>query len=164
MSSRVGSPAGVVLRPAAATDLDAIVAIERVSFSDPPWSRQSFASLLGDPRVRFTVACAPDVVGYVVTWVVADEAEVANLAVAPDRRRRGVGRRLLDGALADAQAVGVRSLYLEVRESNTAARALYSTRGFLTVGRRSAYYRNPVEDALLLRYDAGSDGSPAVAG
>jgi [ribosomal protein S18]-alanine N-acetyltransferase len=162
VSSGIGSSTGVVLRPAAATDLDEVVAIERVSFADPPWSRQSFASLLGDPRVRFTVACAPDVVGYVVTWVVADEGEVANLAVAPDRRRRGVGGRLLDGAVADALAAGVRSLYLEVRESNAAARALYSARGFLTVGRRPSYYRNPVEDALLLRYDARADGSPVV--
>lgn len=160
-------PAGLMLRPATAGDLDAVVMIERVSFSDPPWSRRSFASLLDDRRVRFTVACAPAdvrnaeagaaeaghaVVGYVVMWLVADEAELANLAVAPDRRRMGIGRYLLDSAMAEALAGGARSLYLEVRESNVAARALYGGRGFLAVGRRPAYYRNPAEDALLLRY------------
>jgi [ribosomal protein S18]-alanine N-acetyltransferase len=150
-------PAGLVLRAATAADLDAVVMIERVSFSDPPWSRRSFASLLDDPRVRFTVACAPSaggdtVLGYVVIWLVADEAELANLAVAPERRREGIGRYLLDAAMAEALAGGAKSLYLEVRESNVAARALYGGRGFLAVGRRTAYYRNPTEDALLLRY------------
>jgi ribosomal-protein-alanine N-acetyltransferase len=162
-----------MLRPATAADLDAVVMIERVSFSDPPWSRRSFASLLDDARVRFTVACAPaaggdavvgdavgdvvvggvaDVVGYVVIWLVADEAELANLAVAPGRRRQGIGRYLLDSAMGEALVGGATSLYLEVRESNVAARALYGGRGFLAVGRRPAYYRNPTEDALLLRY------------
>jgi [ribosomal protein S18]-alanine N-acetyltransferase len=145
-------PEGVVLRPATAQDLDTVVMIERVSFSDPPWSRRSFASLLDDPRVRFTVACMPAVVGYVVMWLVADEAELANLAVAPDRRRQGIGQLLLDSAMAEALARGATSLYLEVRESNVAARALYGGRGFRPVGRRAAYYRNPLEDALLLRY------------
>ncbi len=165
-------PAGLMLRPATTADLDAVVMIERVSFSDPPWSRRSFASLLDDPRVRFTVACAPAemgraaagdavlgdttagqaVVGYVVMWLVGDEAELANLAVAPGRRREGIGRYLLDSAMAGALAAGAKSLYLEVRESNVAARALYGGRGFLAVGRRPAYYRNPAEDALLLRY------------
>jgi ribosomal-protein-alanine N-acetyltransferase len=145
-------PEGVVLRPATAADLDTVVMIERVSFSDPPWSRRSFASLLDDPRVRFTVACMPAVVGYVVMWLVADEAELANLAVAPDRRRQGIGQVLLDSAMAEALARGATSLYLEVRESNVAARALYGGRGFRAVGRRPAYYRNPLEDALLLRY------------
>jgi ribosomal-protein-alanine acetyltransferase len=180
-------PVGLVLRPATAADLDAVVMIERVSFSDPPWSRRSFASLLDDPRVRFTVACAPGdvavaelgraepgrgdiglaavgdsavgdvppvdaVVGYVVTWVVADEAELANLAVAPGRRRAGIGRSLLDSAIADVLARGATSLYLEVRESNVAGRAMYGGRGFVPVGRRPSYYRNPTEDALLLRY------------
>ena len=153
-------PAGVTLRRATAADLDAVVAIERVSFSDPPWSRASFASLLGDARVRFTVASDRAIAGYVVTWVVADEGELANLAVAPDRRRLGIGRRLLDHAIAEALAAGARSLYLEVRESNLAARTLYGARGFAEVGRRRSYYRNPVEDALLLRFE---HGTPAAA-
>jgi ribosomal-protein-alanine N-acetyltransferase len=155
-------PTGLVLRPATAGDLDAVVIIERVSFSDPPWSRRSFASLLDDPRVRFTVACAPSVVGYVVMWLVADEGEVANLAVAPDRRREGIGQHLLDAAMAEAVVAGARSLYLEVRESNVAARALYGGRGFQAVGRRPSYYRNPVEDALLLRYQSAPAPTGAV--
>jgi ribosomal-protein-alanine N-acetyltransferase len=94
-------------------------------------------------------------VGYSVIWVVMDEAELANLAVAPHRRRAGIGRILLESALSDAEAGGARVVYLEVRASNTAALKLYEAHGFLPVGRRSAYYRNPSEDALVLRARIG---------
>jgi ribosomal-protein-alanine N-acetyltransferase len=146
----------VALRRADASDLDAVVEIERSSFSDPPWSRESFIALVDSPRAYFSVACespAGTVIGYVVAWFVADEAEIANLAVAPHRRTRGVGARLLDAALTEAQLAGARVVHLEVRDSNAAARALYGSRGFSTVGRRRRYYRDPVEDALLLRRD-----------
>ena len=144
----------ITLRRADAVDLDAIVAIERASFTDPPWSRDSFIALVDSPRAYFTVACespSGDVIGYVVAWFVADEAEIANLAVAPERRGRRVGSRLLDAALAEARLAGARVVHLEVRDSNAAARALYGSRGFSPVGRRRHYYRDPVEDALLLR-------------
>jgi [ribosomal protein S18]-alanine N-acetyltransferase len=144
----------MTLRPATERDLDAIVAIERASFSDPPWSRNSFLALVDSPRAYFTVACESptgQVIGYVVAWFVADEAEIANLAVAPDRRHRGVGSRLLDEALIAARGAGAQVVHLEVRDSNAAARALYGSRGFSAVGRRRHYYRDPVEDALLLR-------------
>jgi len=138
------------IRPAAPGDLDAVLAIERASFADP-WSRPAFAQSLEGPAVRFDVAVAGDgLAGYVVAWFVADEGEVANLAVAPAHRRGGVAAALLDGVLADARARGVRSVFLEVRESNAAARALYARFGFREGGRRSAYYRKPVEDALIL--------------
>jgi ribosomal-protein-alanine N-acetyltransferase len=93
------------------------------------------------------------VVGYVVAWLVADEAEVANLAVAPEWRGRGVGAALLDAALNEARNGGAHVAHLEVRDSNVAARALYGSRGFMPVGRRRRYYQAPVEDAVLLRCD-----------
>jgi ribosomal-protein-alanine N-acetyltransferase len=80
-----------------------------------------------------------------------DEGELANLAVAPELRSRGIGRLLLDAILQNATTRGVRQLYLEVRESNVAARGLYLGRGFEQVGRRKRYYRSPTEDALILR-------------
>ena len=89
------------------------------------------------------------VLGYIVLAHVVDEAEIANLAVAPEWRGRGVGALLVDDAVAAAMEGGARVLYLEVRESNAAAQALYRSRGFVVVGRRHRYYRNPVEDALL---------------
>ncbi len=165
-SGRAGATAGaptVALRPARLADIDAILVIEREAFPDPPWSRHSFVALLDDPRVRFLLAVQPargstadEVLGYVVTWVVTDEAEIANLAVRADRRRTGVGQLLVEAAIAAATAGGARAVYLEVRRSNAAARALYQRLGFVAVGTRPKYYRNPNEDALVLRLDVGA--------
>jgi [ribosomal protein S18]-alanine N-acetyltransferase len=159
-------PARVTLRPAVSDDLDAVVAIERQAFTDPPWSRASFMSLVDSPRAFFTVACAvAAVIGYVVAWVVGDEAEVANLAVAAEWRGHGVGAALLDAALAEARREGAHVAHLEVRDSNVAARALYGSRGFLPVGRRRRYYQAPVEDAVLLRCDLRQrDGAARESG
>jgi ribosomal-protein-alanine N-acetyltransferase len=73
--------------------------------------------------------------------------------VATDARRSGIGALLLDGAIAAVRRSDVDTLYLEVRDSNAAARALYASRGFVEVGRRREYYRKPKEDALVLRLD-----------
>jgi ribosomal-protein-alanine N-acetyltransferase len=141
----------VRLRHARRADIDAIAAIERASFGDP-WDRGAFENLLEDPRASFLIAeHAGTVRGYVVAWFVLDEGEIGNLAVSESARRQGVGSLLLDGAIREAAAADVESLYLEVRDSNIAARALYASRGFAEVGRRRDYYRRPREDALVLR-------------
>ena len=143
----------ITLRAASDADIDRITEIERDSFGDP-WSAASFRALLGDGRVIFLVAerpRAPRLVGYIVAWHVVDEAEIANLAVASDARRAGIGARLLDAAIAAADGRACHTIYLEVRDSNHGARALYRTRGFEEIGRRIRYYRAPVEDALVLR-------------
>jgi ribosomal-protein-alanine N-acetyltransferase len=87
--------------------------------------------------------------------VAGAEAEVADLAVAPAARRRGIGRALIDRLLSDLEREGVLAVFLEVRESNRAARALYESRAFHGVGRRRGYYRFPLEDALLLKRELG---------
>lgn len=141
----------VRIRPASPSDIDAIVHIERASFGDP-WSPASFRSLLDNPHVYFGVATDDEIVaGYVVAWFVVDEAEVANLAVAPPSRGRRIGATLLDAALDAARARGAVSVFLEVRDSNAGARALYASRGFAQIGRRRGYYRKPVEDAVVMR-------------
>jgi [ribosomal protein S18]-alanine N-acetyltransferase len=152
--------ATIAIRPARVDDLPAILAIERVSFTDP-WSRSSFAALLEQPRVYFSVALdghAGALVGYTVAWFVLDEAELANLAVTPDARGNGIGARLLESALAASAQRGAATMYLEVRASNRSAIALYTSHGFTEVGRRRAYYRKPVEDALILRRTAPPRG------
>jgi [ribosomal protein S18]-alanine N-acetyltransferase len=143
----------VTIRTARRDDVDDVAAIERRAFNDP-WSAGSFRALFGNPLVHFAVAeesITGRIFGYVVAWVVIDEAEIANLAVADEARRAGIGARLLDHAIAATRERNSRVVFLEVRESNTAARALYSSRGFEVAGRRSKYYRKPVEDALVLR-------------
>ena len=150
------------IRRATPADLDAIVAIERLSFSDA-WSRASFAELLDRPEVYFVAAIddgaaagAPALVGYAVALFIVGEGEVANVAVHPHARGRGIGARLLDDVLREGRERGVAAVFLEVRESNAAARGLYVSRGFRQVGRRRGYYRRPQEDALVLRWDGGS--------
>ncbi len=158
----------LLTRRASAADIDAVLRIERESFVDP-WSRASFEAALDEQRMRFLVVDetgdaemtgavdpAARLVGYVVALLLIEEAEVANIAVVPRVRGQGIGGRLLDQVTADAADLGVQSLYLEVRESNIAARALYDSRLFTQVGRRRGYYRHPVEDALVLRRDLGT--------
>jgi ribosomal-protein-alanine N-acetyltransferase len=165
---RIGADAGaevtsgeqrapLVLRPARDGDIEAVLAIEHASFGDP-WNRSAFVDLLDDSRVAFLVAdVGGNVRGYVVAWFVLDEGEIGNLAVAAEARREGIGARLLDGAIAAVRRSEVDTLYLEVRDSNVAARALYASRGFVEVGRRREYYRRPKEDALVLRLDLAQD-------
>lgn len=141
------------LRSATQADVPAIVEIERISFGDP-WSEATFRDLLRLRHAIFLVATdgpGQSVCGYVIAAVVAGEAEVLNLAVALQSRGHRLGGRLLDAGLGIVRERGAREVFLEVRESNTAALALYSSRGFATLTRREKYYRNPVEDALVLR-------------
>ncbi len=90
------------------------------------------------------------VVGHGVLWLLGVDGELANLAVAPDARGRGRGGRFLDALMAEAKERGVRTLFLEVRDSNEPALALYRSRGFMEIHRRRGYYRRPVEDARVL--------------
>jgi ribosomal-protein-alanine N-acetyltransferase len=145
----------VVIRAAVGADLADVTALEQLCYADP-WPPSAFATLPANPQVRFAVAREPEagaLMGYAIAWYVLDEGELASLAVAPRNRRRGLGRMLLDVIVDDARSRGVERLFLEVRESNVAARALYSSQGFMEIGRRKQYYRKPTEDALILRRD-----------
>jgi ribosomal-protein-alanine N-acetyltransferase len=135
-----------------ADDLPAVAEIEREVFSDP-WSEKSFREALAHPSIYFVAARgdADELLGYVVAWFVADEGQIANLAVAPSGWGCGIGRSLLDAALREAVLRKATEVYLEVRDSNERARRLYRSRGFEEVGRRRGYYRRPVEDAIVLR-------------
>lgn len=143
----------IALRPMRADDIPAIVAIEQASFSDP-WSALTFRSLLTRPHARAVTAvdAAAQRCGYCVLLYVLDEGEIANIAVAPTCRGHGVAGALLDDALAAATQLDLSRVFLEVRESNAPARALYASRCFHPVGRRRGYYQRPDEDALVLQW------------
>ena len=151
--SSASALSAVSLRSANPADLPEVAELERLCYGDP-WPSSAFASLPENTRVFFSVA-RRDVhgalAGYVVAWYAMDEGELANLAVAPECRGQGIGRKLLEAVIGDAMTRGASTLHLEVRESNAAAIQLYSSRGFEQVGRRKAYYRSPTEDALILR-------------
>ena len=160
IDARTSAAGGVIhsvrIERATRDDVAEVVAIERAAFSDP-WSAQSFREALEHSAVYF--ACARrdgvGVVGYVVAWFVADEGEIANVAVSPAGWGTGIGRALLDSALEEAERRRASAVYLEVRDSNERARRLYKSRGFEEVGRRRGYYRRPVEDAIVLRRALG---------
>lgn len=144
----------VTIEPVVSADLAAIAELEKESFSDP-WSLKSFQAVIGELHVYMGAARESDssaIVGYVVAWFAADQGEIANIAVAASVQRRGIGAALLDAAITEGRFRGATRIFLEVRESNEAARALYASRGFGEIGRRKGYYRHPQEDAIVLMY------------
>ena len=128
-----------------------IAEIEKLCFSDP-WSEQSVASELGNRLSLWLVAMDGDTVaGYIGSQSVLDKADMMNVAVHPNYRRQGIGQKLVL-ALAEAlQQKGIKGLMLEVRQSNDPAISLYEKLGFQQVGLRPNYYRNPKENALIMR-------------
>ncbi|MEP7175391.1 MAG: ribosomal protein S18-alanine N-acetyltransferase [Gemmatimonadales bacterium] len=139
------------IRSAVPADAGGLAAIERRAFTDP-WSEASFREALVSPWTFGIVAeSVRGLVGYFVGREVAGTGEVLNLAVAPECRRHGIGGALLEAGLASLGRRKVDEVFLEVRESNISAQTLYLGRGFRPVGQRAAYYRNPKEDALVLR-------------
>lgn len=139
------------IRSAALADSAALVAIERRCFSDP-WSEPSFReSLATDWTFGLVAETDRGIAGYLIGREAAGSGEILNLAVAPEFRRRGIGAELLEEGLLEFQERGAHEVFLEVRESNRSAQSLYLARGFRPVGQRASYYRNPREDALVLR-------------
>lgn len=117
-----------------------------------PWSERSIAGELTNPLSLWIVAVDADkVLGYVGSQSVLGEADMMNLAVCPEARRSGIGKELVNTLVFHLKEEQVHSLTLEVRASNQPAIALYLGIGFEQVGRRPGYYKNPKEDALILR-------------
>lgn len=131
--------------------VSAVAELEKLCFSDP-WSEKSIASELNNPLSAWLVAVEKDiVVGYIGSQTVIDESDMMNVAVHPDYRRNGIAEALVTALAAALKEKGSASLTLEVRASNDPAISLYEKLGFSQVGRRPNYYRNPKEDALILR-------------
>lgn len=127
-----------------------IAELERTCFSDP-WSENSIASELENPLSLWLVAEEAGVVlGYVGSQTVMDETDMMNIAVRRDFRRKGIAAGLIAALVVHLKNTGSRCLRLEVRQSNHAAIALYTSLGFSQLGLRKNYYRNPKENALIL--------------
>jgi len=143
----------VIIQPVKSLEqIDAVLAIEEASFSNP-WTREMYLAELENPGVSFCFL-ASDVegrsIGFCSFWRVLDELHINNLAVIPERRRTGVGSALLGFVLQEGARLGAQRATLEVRRSNDAARFLYERFGFTVAGIRRGYYSRPVEDALVL--------------
>ena len=127
--------------------------IERLCFSEP-WSRNSLELLVRDGGVGFVAVMNGKVAAYGGMLTVLDEGQITNIATHPEQRRRGYAREVLQALIGYARENGIRAIFLEVRASNNAAISLYTSMGFECIGERKAFYRAPVEDAILMCYNA----------
>ena len=146
----------MTIRPATLADLPYLLAVERECPGASHWSEEQYRQVLSPGANRLLLVAlrassgnSMEVDGFLVARHLAPEWELENIAVAPDARRSGLGTQLLSELLTRAKETNSESLFLEVRESNAAARALYEKAGFRQIGRRKAYYCDPAEDAIL---------------
>ena len=154
---------GMTIVPMEERHLDDLARLERLCFSRP-WSRQALKEELTNPAACFLVGEeAGEVLGYAGMHCAAGECYVDNVAVFPEARRQGVGRKLMEALLQAAAAWGGEFLSLEVRPSNLEALALYRGLGFREVGRRRRFYDDPVEDGLLLTKDLEKEEDPCCS-
>ena len=133
--------------------IDEFHELEEISVSSmsEPWKEADFMSAEKNEYALILAAVEEDEpVGYAVGYFAADEAELPSIAVSPQMRRRGIGDALLNELFIQVRQRGAAKLFLEVRESNEAAIALYEKNGFITAGTRRHFYSNPEEDALVM--------------
>ncbi len=139
-----------MIRRMSIEDVPQIAALEKVCFSDP-WSERSIATELSNPYSLWLVwEEEGTVLGYIGSQSVPPEADVMNLAVAPQARKQKIGSKLLTALCEALHSRGIDKLLLEVRASNVPAICLYDGFGFEVLGRRPKYYVNPVEDAYIM--------------
>ncbi len=149
-----GSPS-LVFRRMREADLPRVMEIERAAFSHP-WSEELVRRELGHEFSTVLLAAGGAdgaVQGFAVVWLVHDELHVLNVAVAPEARRQGVARAILDRVEAQGREQGARVAMLEVRRGNAPAIALYRSLGYREVGVRPRYYAEDGEDALVMDKD-----------
>lgn len=138
------------IRQMTAADIDEIDLLENQIFS-VPWSRGDFEICIGNPALYYIVAEEDGhIAGYCGMCMVLDEAEIQNVAVAPEYRRKGIAVAMLNALFEFGEKKQIIRYMLEVRDSNVPARSLYERLGFTQVGRRKDYYEKPREDAILM--------------
>lgn len=143
----------IIIGPATPADIPMILQMERAAESAAHWSQTVYAGIFYSKAQGRTVLVAEDanrhICGFVVARTVAAECELENIVTAANSTRRGIGSALLSALIQYARAVGCARIFLEVRESNSPARALYEKLGFQCDGERNSYYSDPVENAIL---------------
>jgi len=142
------------IRPAALKDVPSILAIEQQAPGAAHWTVEQYKKLVGS-GVVLVAEEAGKLCGFVCAKAVAGEWEIENVVVGAEFLRRGIANELVSELIQRAAGEAASAILLEVRESNLPARRLYEKHGFREVGRRSVYYRDPMEDAILyaLRFD-----------
>ena len=149
----------IIIRPMQEDDLDAVMVIDRLSFS-LPWPESAYRhDLFDNSNALLRVAEDSDnqsrglILGLIDVWLILDEAHIATIAVHPDYRNQGIATKLIEAVLLEAEGKGACKAMLEVRTSNQAAQTLYQKFGFQVVHRRRKYYIDNKVDALLMNLD-----------
>lgn len=143
----------VVIRPMQSRDCKAVSELEKEVFR-LPWSEQGFLDALESQENIFLLAEEDgQVAGYLGMYIALDEGEITNVAVDPQKRKLGIGDKLIKEALILAKEKGVLTVVLEVRISNTPAIHLYEKNGFWMCGIRKGFYEFPKEDAYIMMYN-----------
>lgn len=141
---------------AEAPHFEGIAALEKECFADP-WKIEDIIRAASNPAfVCFAALAKGAVAGYGMMFVSAGESEIVNIAAAPTYRRLGIAEGIMKTLIGKAKEYGAEAMYLEVRESNFAARRLYEKLSFEIIGRRKNYYKKPSEDALLMAKGLGA--------
>ncbi|MCR5558829.1 MAG: ribosomal protein S18-alanine N-acetyltransferase [Schwartzia sp.] len=131
-------------------DAAGVEKVELASFA-VPWSRQSFWEAAANDKTHYLLAVdGEEIIGYAGTWILGDEAQITNVAIAPEYRGKGVGKKLMAELIKASIERGAVRMTLEVRPSNAAAIALYTSFGFKDCGRRPGYYQDNGEDAIIM--------------
>lgn len=131
-------------------DIEAVTKIERENFS-VPWDETGFLSfMIREGTIFLTAILDGRIVGYCGLISAADEADITNVSVALDARHQGIGNKLIEKLIKEAEAMRIKKIFLEVRESNIPAISLYNKYNFKQVGLRKDYYEKPTENALLM--------------
>lgn len=132
------------------SDIDAVSVIEEECFS-VPWSKRSILEAFSHTPWQFFVAeCQKRIVGYGGVYMILDEGQISNIAVLSSFRKNGIAFAILDKIIEHSKTQGASRITLELRESNSPARALYEKCGFVQVGIRPKYYTHPTENAILM--------------
>jgi [ribosomal protein S18]-alanine N-acetyltransferase len=145
------------VRTATLEDVPRLVALLRANATAAQWTEEQFAKMFeeGEGRRVILVIEATQIMrveGFAVAHEIGPECEIENIVVNPERQRRGFGQNLLKELLNRVRINACEAVFLEVRESNRAARGLYEKCGFQEVGRRVKYYVQPQEDAVVYRF------------
>ena len=147
-----------VVRPMLISDLEAILEIERASFSTP-WSLEAFKAELKDNEYARYLCLEFDgqVIGYMGLWFILDEGHITNIAIKPNYRGQHWGEFLMRSVMDKMVEQGMERMTLEVRVSNSAAQSLYKRLGFATAGVRKGYYADTGEDAMIMWAELGME-------
>ena len=144
----------MLVRPASPDDIPAMMSLERHAVTAAHWPQAQYEQAFAPSapaRLLLVIEETPHIQGFLVARSGGEEWEIENIAIAGTARRRGLGTRLLGECLDQVRAQGAEAVFLEVRESNQAARSLYEKWAFVESGRRRCYYRDPEEDAVVYR-------------